>query len=127
MNELRDHVIAAHGGLDRWSELTSVRAHLINGGVLWAMKKQAGVIDDVNVHVDLHREFTSHFPFGRRGCAAPSPQIASPSKAIRGVAGAALPGRVTGHTVERRGQLHLPTRRTHYYYASLLPALAGAW
>jgi hypothetical protein len=39
MNELRDHVIAAHGGLDRWNELTS--AHLVNGGVVWAMKGQA--------------------------------------------------------------------------------------
>ena len=71
MNELRDHVIAAHGGLDRWNELTSVKAHLINGGVLWALKGQEGVIDDVDVHVDLHREFTSHFPFGRPGlCSA---------------------------------------------------------
>ena len=66
-NELRDDVIAAHGGLDRWNELTSVKAHLVNGGVLWAMKGQAGVINDVNVRVDLHREFTSHFPFGRPG------------------------------------------------------------
>ena len=81
-NELRDDVIAAHGGLDRWNELTSVKAHLVNGGVLWAMKGQAGVINDVNVRVDLHREFTSHFPFGL-GYAAPSPQIASPSKAMR--------------------------------------------
>ena len=67
MNELRDHVIAAHGGLDRWNELTSVKAHLVIGGVLWAMKGQAGVINDVNVRVDLRREFTSHFPFGRPG------------------------------------------------------------
>ena len=67
MNELRDHVIAAHGGLDRRNELTSVKAHLVNGGVLWAMKGQAGVINDVNVRVDLRREFTSHFPFGRPG------------------------------------------------------------
>jgi hypothetical protein len=67
MNELRDHVIAAHGGLEGWNELTSVKAHLVNGGVLWAMKGQAGVINDVNVRVDLHREFTSHFPFGRPG------------------------------------------------------------
>jgi hypothetical protein len=67
VTRLRDQVIAAHGGFGRWNALTSVEAHLINGGVLWAMKKQAGVLDDVNVHVDLHREFTSHFPFGRRG------------------------------------------------------------
>ena len=65
MNELKDHVIAAHGGLERWNKLTSVTAHLINGGALWALKGQGGVIDDVNVRVDLHREFTSHFPFGR--------------------------------------------------------------
>ena len=31
-------MIAAHGGLDRWNELMSVKAHLVNGGVLPAMK-----------------------------------------------------------------------------------------
>lgn len=67
MDALLERVLEAHGGLDRWNELTSVKAHLINGGVLWALKRQEGVIDDVDVHVDLHREFTSHIPFGRPG------------------------------------------------------------
>ena len=38
MNSLLESVVAAHGGLDRWNELTSVKAHLVNGGVIWAMK-----------------------------------------------------------------------------------------
>lgn len=33
------------------------------GGVLWALKHQQGVLDDVNVRVALRREWTSHSPF----------------------------------------------------------------
>jgi hypothetical protein len=28
MSDLKDLVIAAHGGLDRWNQLSEVRAHL---------------------------------------------------------------------------------------------------
>ena len=110
-NELRDDVIAAHGGLDRWNELTSVKAHLVNDGVLWAMKGQAGVIDDVNVRVDLHREFTSHFPFGRPGLRS---AFTADRVAIEGDAGEVVEERFNprdsfaGHTLETPwDKLHL--------------------
>ena len=110
-NELRDDVIAAHGGLDRWNELTSVKAHLVNGGVLWAMKGQAGVINDVNVRVDLHREFTSHFPFGRPGLRS---AFTADRVAIEGDAGEVVEERFNprdsfaGHTLETPwDKLHL--------------------
>lgn len=67
MADLQDFTIAAHGGLDRWRALTSVSAHLENGGALWALKGQDGVIDDVDVRVELHHQFTSHSPFGAAG------------------------------------------------------------
>ena len=64
MNELTGYVIRAHGGLERWNAHTHVRAHLRNGGALWAWKGQEGVLDEIDVRVELHRQFASHFPFG---------------------------------------------------------------
>jgi hypothetical protein len=56
--------IEAHGGLERWNRYTRLSAHLIQGGVLWAAKGKAGVLDDVTVTVDLRQEKVSHWPFG---------------------------------------------------------------
>jgi hypothetical protein len=36
MSDLLETVIEAHGGLERWNQLDSVSARLIQGGALWA-------------------------------------------------------------------------------------------
>jgi hypothetical protein len=64
MNDLRDIAIAAHGGMDRWDELSTVTVRMRAGGVLWALKGQDGVINDSTVRVDLHRQLVRHAPFG---------------------------------------------------------------
>src|SRR3979490_2431085 len=64
MKDLFNTVIEAHGGLERWNQLTSVSAHLVQGGALWGIKGQAGVLDDVVVTASLHEERVSHHPFG---------------------------------------------------------------
>jgi hypothetical protein len=64
MSDLLETVIEAHGGLERWNQLNNVSARLIQGGVLWPFKGQAGVLDDVVVTADLHEERVSHRPFG---------------------------------------------------------------
>jgi hypothetical protein len=64
MTDLLDEVVKAHGGLERWNELETVSAHLIQGGILWAAKGQQGVLDDVYVTASLHEEKESHHPFG---------------------------------------------------------------
>ena len=56
--------IEAHGGLERWNRFTTLSAHLIQGGVFWAVKGKGGVLDDVTVTVDLRDEKVSHWPFG---------------------------------------------------------------
>jgi hypothetical protein len=74
MNDLLETVIEAHGGLERWNQLSSVSARLIQGGALWALKGQPGVLDDVVVTTRLHEERVSHRPFGasdRRSCFTP--------------------------------------------------------
>jgi hypothetical protein len=64
MSELLETVIEAHGGLERWSQLDAVSVHGANGGALWALKGQPGVLDDVFVRASLHQERESHHPFG---------------------------------------------------------------
>ena len=62
--DLAKLAIDAHGGLDHWRQFKTASAHLINGGVLWPLKHQQGVLDDVHVRVDLREERASHWPFG---------------------------------------------------------------
>src|SRR5713101_9285192 len=64
MTDLLETVIEAYGGLERWNQLDAVSVHGVNGGVLWALKGQAGVVDDVFVRANLHQERESHHPFG---------------------------------------------------------------
>ena len=64
LNSLLQLTIDAHGGFDRWRGLDGVSAHLRSGGVLWSLKHQQGVLDDVYVRASLHREWVSHSPFG---------------------------------------------------------------
>src|SRR5216684_1746275 len=63
-SELAMLAIEAHGGLERWNSFTTLSAHLIQGGVFWAVKGKAGVLDDVTITVDLRNEKVSHWPFG---------------------------------------------------------------
>jgi hypothetical protein len=62
--DLLDTALDAAGGLDRWRQHSFLSAHLVQGGGLWAMKGQAGVLDDVRVDAALHQEWASHHPFG---------------------------------------------------------------
>jgi hypothetical protein len=64
MSDLLETVLEAHGGLARWTELETVTAHLAQGGAVWSLKGQQGVLDDVFVTAGLHEERVSHHPFG---------------------------------------------------------------
>jgi hypothetical protein len=63
MHELAEFAIKAHGGLARWKTFRTVSADLIQGGALWSLKGKSGLLDKVNVKVDLTREWASHSPF----------------------------------------------------------------
>jgi hypothetical protein len=62
--DLLETVIEAHGGLARWNQLKTVSARIVQGGALWGVKGQKGVLDDVFVTASLHEERVSHHPFG---------------------------------------------------------------
>ena len=59
MNELTELTIRAHGGMKRWGQFETVSAHLVQGGALWALKGQAGTLDDTNVTVGITRSLWS--------------------------------------------------------------------
>lgn len=64
MTDLATAIIDAHGGLDRWRQFSTLSAHLVQGGALWGLKGQAGLLDDTTVTIDLTQEKASHAPFG---------------------------------------------------------------
>jgi hypothetical protein len=64
MLELLADVLEAHGGIDRWNQLTTVRATVVSGGDLFTIK---GVPQDPaprEMTVWLHEERASVAPFG---------------------------------------------------------------
>jgi hypothetical protein len=67
MTTLVDTTVDAHGGLAHWSSFKQVSAHLVQGGALWTLKGQAGVLDETNVTVGVHEQWASHSPFGGPG------------------------------------------------------------
>jgi hypothetical protein len=67
MTGLKDEIISAHGGIERWLRHDTLGADLVQGGILWGVKGQAGVLDRTRVTVDLHAVKASHEPFGASG------------------------------------------------------------
>jgi hypothetical protein len=67
MADLLTTVLDAHGGLARWNTFSTITAHLEQGGILWAVKARAGLLDSVRVTVNLRDETASHAPFGGPG------------------------------------------------------------
>jgi len=45
MNDLATLAIDAHGGLDRWRQLKTVSARLLQSGVLWGLKGKDGILN----------------------------------------------------------------------------------
>ncbi|MCC8395600.1 hypothetical protein LJ656_23755 [Paraburkholderia sp. MMS20-SJTR3] len=64
MNTIAQSIIDAHGGLAQWRKFHQVRARLEQGGALWGLKGQAGVLDSTTVTVATDRQRASHAPFG---------------------------------------------------------------
>ena len=67
MGDLLDLAISAHGGIDRWAGLSRLTARVSIAGGLWPAKGKAGILDDVSVEVDRHRQHVEYFPFGADG------------------------------------------------------------
>jgi hypothetical protein len=80
MSDLATLAINAHGGLDRWRRFKTLSAHLLQGGVLWKLKGQDGVLDDVHLTVDLRKEWRRIGHSDSRVDTRPFNPIESPSR-----------------------------------------------
>jgi hypothetical protein len=57
-SELLEQVLKAHGGLDRWEQLSRVGASIVTGGQLWSIK---GLVQ-VQSHHHPPRRLRAYFP-----------------------------------------------------------------
>ncbi|SEO17026.1 hypothetical protein SAMN05444671_0803 [Flavobacterium sp. CF108] len=63
MENLLEYTINAHGGIENWNKFESITARLLCGGVLWDLKQQSGVMQDIYVTSNTRKQMTSHYPF----------------------------------------------------------------
>jgi hypothetical protein len=61
---LLDAVLAAHGGMERWREFSTIEATIVSGGTLFQIKGQPQDRTPRHMRVALHREWASLRPFG---------------------------------------------------------------
>jgi hypothetical protein len=54
--DLLTFAVDAHGGLERWNQLTSADGRFAIGGAIWDFKGVPGALSDVTVTLDLHTE-----------------------------------------------------------------------
>jgi hypothetical protein len=63
MDKLLAQVIEAHGGLDRWSRITGITAHMKIGGPFWEFKGQPGILGEETVDLDRRAGNIQFTPF----------------------------------------------------------------
>lgn len=67
MNELRDFIIDAHGGIARWNEVKTIDADMSITGGLWARKGWPDVLKAVHVTAAVGKQWISYRPFTGEG------------------------------------------------------------
>jgi hypothetical protein len=67
MNELRDLIIDAHGGIARWNEVKTIDADMSITGGLWARKGWPDVLKAVHVTAAAGKQWISYRPFTGEG------------------------------------------------------------
>ena len=62
MHHLLQVAVDAHGGLERWNQMKTVKASLSITGVIWQLKGKPDVLKDISIEAELHKErLTTHF------------------------------------------------------------------
>ena len=67
MSELLDLAIKAHGGWDRWQQLSKILADFKVGGVVWHVKQCVGAFADVQMTMDPHRQHAEYLNWPKAG------------------------------------------------------------
>jgi hypothetical protein len=62
MNDLLQVAVNAHGGLERWNHLKTVKASVSITCAIWQVKGKPDVLQDISIAAELHKErLTTHF------------------------------------------------------------------
>jgi hypothetical protein len=56
MNDLLEHAVTAHGGMDRWNQVTAITVDASITGAIWSVKNQGDVLNVVRFEVDTTRQ-----------------------------------------------------------------------
>jgi hypothetical protein len=67
MSELRDLVIDAHGGIERWNKVKAIKGNMSITGALWARKGWPDALKNVHVIADAKDQWISYQPFISEG------------------------------------------------------------
>jgi hypothetical protein len=67
MSELRDLVIDAHGGIERWNKVKTIEGDMSITGALWARKGWPDALKGVHVAADARDQWIGYRPFTGEG------------------------------------------------------------
>lgn len=67
MSDLLDQAIAAHGGWERWEQISELNAHIQVGGAIWHVKGWPDVYADIHASASTRRPHTEFSPFLKAG------------------------------------------------------------
>ncbi|WP_219837017.1 hypothetical protein [Paenibacillus sp. R14(2021)] len=56
MNELLDLAVKAHGGLERWKQISKISARTSGKGALWHLKGNPGLLDDYKLEINTREQ-----------------------------------------------------------------------
>ena len=63
MNDLLDLVLDAHGGLTRWSGVSTLTAKLAAGGPFWGLRRFPDAFGDETLTIDTRRQSAAFTPW----------------------------------------------------------------
>ena len=64
ISDLLDLAVTAHGDLERWNTLRTIKLELSVGGALWDLKGQTGLFANATYEADIHKERATLGRFG---------------------------------------------------------------
>ena len=62
MSDLLETAVTAHGGLDRWKQITSITINASITGAFWHLKSQGDTLTDIRIELDTTQQrLTTHY------------------------------------------------------------------
>lgn len=62
MNDLLAFTIKAHGGIENWNRFSKISAKVNANGMTWEHKQQPGIVEDIDVIADIHKQRLLYLP-----------------------------------------------------------------